>query len=104
MTSCKTTCCIKGIPIALLKPRWHSFLLILKHFFTCEGRYRLVFLYHIHFLMNFIGFDLDMTFYLLMSLYKISKHYKRQAVNSSLFNHGLVKILLMHHLSTIGDS
>ena len=76
MDSCKTICCIKGIPITLLKPRWHNLLLILKQFVTCEGRYELVFLYHIHLLINFIGFDLDMPFYLLMSLYKMSKHYK----------------------------
>jgi hypothetical protein len=88
----------------MLKTRWHSLLLILKQFVTCEGRYRLVFLYHIRFLVNFIGFDLDMTFYLLMSLYKMSKSYKRQGVNSSLFHHGLVRILLMYHLSIIGDS
>jgi hypothetical protein len=30
MASHKTTCCTKGIPIALLKPRWHSLILILK--------------------------------------------------------------------------
>jgi hypothetical protein len=58
----KTTCCIKGIPIALLKPRWLSLLLILKQFVTCEGQYGLVFLYHIHLLINFIGFELDMSF------------------------------------------
>jgi hypothetical protein len=104
MTSRKTTCCIKGIPITLLKPRWHSLLLILKQFVTCKGRYRLVFLYHIRFLINFIGFDLDIQFYLLMILYNMSKHHKQQVVNSSMFHHGSVKILLMHHLSTIGDS
>jgi hypothetical protein len=53
--------------------------------------------------MHFIGFELDMPFYLLRSLYKMSKRYKRQSVDSSLFHHGLVKILLMHHLSTMGD-
>jgi hypothetical protein len=53
--------------------------------------------------MHFIGFELDMPFYLLRSLYKMSKRYKRQSVDSSLFHHGLVKILLMHHLSTVGD-
>ena len=104
MTSWKTSSCVKGIPIALLKPRWHSLLLILKHFVTCEGRYRLVFLYHIFLLMNFIGFDLDMPFYLLMSPYKMSKQYKQQSVDSSLFHHGSVKILLMHNFSTIGDN
>jgi hypothetical protein len=104
MASRETTCCTKGIPIALLKPRWHSLLLILKQFVTCEGRYGLVFLYHIRLLMNFIGFELDMPFYLLMSLYKMSKRYKRQGINSSLFHHGLVKILLVYHLSKIGDN
>jgi hypothetical protein len=30
MASRKSTCCTKGIPIAFLKPRWHSLVLILK--------------------------------------------------------------------------
>jgi hypothetical protein len=53
--------------------------------------------------MHFIGFELDMPFYLLRSLYKMSKRYKRQSVDSSLFHHRLIKILLIHHLSTVGD-
>jgi hypothetical protein len=47
MTSRKINCCEKGIPISLVKARWHGLLLILKQFVTCEGRYGLVFLYHI---------------------------------------------------------
>jgi hypothetical protein len=76
MTSRKINCCVKGISISLVKPRWHSLLLILKQFVTCEGRYGLVFLYHIRLLMHFIGFDLDMPFYLLRSLYKCPKDIK----------------------------
>jgi hypothetical protein len=82
MVSLKSTCFPKGIPIYFLKPRWHNLVLILKQFITCEGRYGLVFLYHICLLMLFIGFDLNMSFYLLMSLYKMSKRYKRQNMNS----------------------
>jgi len=104
MTSRKTNFCVKGIPITMLKPRWHSLLLIMKQFVTCEGQYRLFFLYHIHLVMNFIGFYLDIPFYLLMILYNMTKHYKQQGVNSSMFHHGLVKILFMYPLSTIGDS
>jgi hypothetical protein len=77
MASCETTCYTKGIPIALSKPRWHSLLLILNQFVTSEGRYGIIFLYHICLLMNFIGFELDMPFNLLMSLYKMSKRYKQ---------------------------
>jgi hypothetical protein len=78
-------------------------LLILKQFVTCEGHYGLVFLYHIRLLMHFIGFQLNMPFYLLRSLYKMSKRYKRQSLDSSIFHHGLIKILLIHHLTTVGD-
>jgi hypothetical protein len=73
MTSQKINCCVKGISISLVKPRWHSLLLILKKFVTCKGQYGLVFLYHICLLMHFTSFDLDMPFYLLRSLYKMSK-------------------------------
>jgi hypothetical protein len=56
--------------------------------------------------MLFIGFELNMSFYLLMSLYKMSKCFKRQSMNSlsSLFHHGLIKILFLSHLSQIGDT
>jgi hypothetical protein len=61
MTSRKINCCEKGIPISLVKSRWHGLLLILKQFVTCEGRYGLVFLYHIRLLMHFIGFQLNIA-------------------------------------------
>jgi hypothetical protein len=47
MTSRKIDCCEKGIYVSLLKVRWHGLLSVLKQFVTCEGRYGLVFLYHI---------------------------------------------------------
>jgi hypothetical protein len=37
----------KGMSISTLKPRWHDLLVIVKQFVTCEGRYGLVFLYHL---------------------------------------------------------
>ena len=103
MTSRKINCCENGIPIYLVKSRWHGLLLILKQFVTCEGHYGLVFLYHIQLLMHFIGFQLNVPLYLLRSLYKMSKRYKRQSLDSSIFHHGLIKILLIHHLTTMGN-
>jgi hypothetical protein len=72
----------------------------------CEGRYGLVFLYHIRLLMLFLGFKLNMPFYLLMSLFKMSKHYKKNILNplSSLFHHDLIRIMLLSHLSQIEDT
>jgi len=77
VTSQKIQCCEKGMPLSLLKDRWHGLLAVLRKFVTCEGRYGLVFLYHIRLLMHFISFQLNMPFYLLRILYKMSKRYKR---------------------------
>ena len=76
-TSWKIQCCDKGMPISLLKTRWHGLLAVLRQFITCEGRFDLIFIYHIRLLMNFIGFQLNMPFYLLRSLYRMAKRYKR---------------------------
>ena len=103
MTSIKINCCEKGIPVSLLKVRWHGLLSVLKQFITCEGRYGLVFLYHVQLLMHFIGFHLNVSFYLLRSLYKMSKRYKKKSLDSSLFHHGLIKMMLVHHSKILGD-
>jgi hypothetical protein len=47
MASKKSCYSVKGTPIVLFKPQWHGLLLILKKFVTYEGRYRLVFSYHV---------------------------------------------------------
>jgi hypothetical protein len=71
---------------------------------TCEGRYRLVFLYHLRLLMSFIGYPLNMPFYFQRSLYKMSKRFKKEKADSSLFHHGLIKLIIVYHLSLHGDS
>jgi hypothetical protein len=72
-TSRKIVSCDRGMPVTALKSRWHDLLAIVKQFVTCEGRYGLVFLYHLRLLMNFIDFPLNMPHYLLRSLYKMAK-------------------------------
>jgi hypothetical protein len=54
---------------------------MLKKFITSEGRYGLVFLYHVHLLMVFIGFKLNVPFYLHMSMQKMAKFYQRKKLN-----------------------
>jgi hypothetical protein len=90
--------------VTALKPRWHDLLAIIKQFVTYEGRYGLVFLYHLRLLMNFIDYPLNMPHYLLRSLYNMSKRFKREKVDSSLFHHCLIKVLIIHHLSLSCDS
>jgi hypothetical protein len=100
----KVVSCDKGMPISTLKPRWHDLLVIVKQFVTCEGRYGLVFLYHLRLLMNFMGYPLNMPHYFLRSLYKMSKRFKREKADSSLFHHGLIKLIIVHHLNLSGDN
>jgi hypothetical protein len=69
----------------------------------CEGYFGFVFLYHLCLLMNFIGFPLNMPYYLWRRFYKMAKRYKRQQLDSSLFHHGLIKILLVHQLKLQHD-
>jgi hypothetical protein len=92
------------MPISTLKPRWHNLLVIMKQFVTCEGRYGLVFLYHLRLLMNFMGYPLNILHYFLCSLYKMSKRYKCEKDDSSLFHHGLIRIIVVHHLNLHGDN
>jgi hypothetical protein len=82
MDSKKSRYSVKGTPMFLFKPRWHGLLMILKKYVTYEGRYRIVFLYHICLLMVFLGFGLNMSFYLLKSLQKIAKFYQMKNLNA----------------------
>jgi hypothetical protein len=102
-TSRKIISCDKGMPVTALKSRWHDLLAIIKQFVTCEGRYGLVFLYHLWLLMSFIDFPLNMPHFLLHSLYKMAKRFKREKADSSLFHHCLIKIVIVHHLRLSGD-
>jgi hypothetical protein len=103
MTYKNIDCCENVIHVSFLKVRWHGLLSVIKQFITCEGCYGLDFLYHVRFLMLFTGFRLNVSFYLLRCLYKMSKRYKKKSLDSSLFHHGLIKMLLIHHLKTLGD-
>jgi hypothetical protein len=88
----KITSYDKGLPVTILKHHWHDLLMIIKQFITCEGRYGFVFLHHLRLLMVFMGYQLNMPFYLHRSLFKMSKKYKRLIV--SFFIMGWLRLLL----------
>jgi hypothetical protein len=96
--------CNRGLPAKMLKPRWYDLLMILKQFITCEGRYGFVFLFHLRFLMVFMGFELNMPHYLHRSLFKMAKRYKRNQADTSLFHVGLIKMLVVSELGLRQDS
>jgi hypothetical protein len=100
----KVNSCDRGLPTNMLKQRWNDLLMILKQFITCEGRYNFVFMYHLRLLMVFMGFELNMPHYLLRSLFKMAKRYKRNQSDTSLFHFGLIKMLMVYELGLRRDS
>jgi len=97
----------KGILISTLKNKWRSMLLILHKFITYEGRFRCMYVYHIRLLMNFLeNGNINLPFFLLNSLRRMDSNVKKKMefIYTTMYHHGLVKILVEFHLKRIGDS
>jgi hypothetical protein len=54
--------------------------------------------------MNFMGYPLNMPHHFLHSLYNMSKRFKCEKDDSSLFHYGLIRLIVIHHLSLHGDN
>ena len=52
--------------------------------------------------MSFIDFPLNMPYFLLRSLYKMAKCFKREKADSNIFHHYLIKIIMVHQLKLNG--
>ena len=97
----------KGIPISALKNKWSSMLLILQKFITCEGRFWSMYVYHICLLMNFLeNGTINLPFFPLNSLRRMATNVQKkvESIETTLYHHGLVKILVEFHLRSIGDT
>lgn len=96
----------KGIPSSELKNKWRNMFLILQKFITCEGRYGTFYIYHIRLIMHFLEEELNFTYFLLQSLKKMASSVQKRIefLETTLYHHGLVKILIEHHLRKIGDN
>lgn len=97
----------KRIPISALKNKWSGMLLILQKFITCEGRFGSTYVYQIRLLMNFLeNGTLNLPFFLLNSLRRMATNVqsKVESIETTLYHHGLVRILVEFHLRTVGDT
>jgi len=97
---------IKGMLVSALKTKWQDLLYFFRCFITSKGRYGFVFIYHIHMLMVFLSFKLNLHYFLHKSLSKMAKFYKRlcKKLKQSLFHHSLIWIMVKHHLVKYGDA
>ena len=78
------------------KKEWRSILDLIHRYLTCEGCLSSAYVYHLRLMSEFIGFPLNLPYYLLQSLFKMSASIKRgpKNVSHSLFHHGLVRMLI----------
>ena len=91
----------KAVPRGYVKDTYANLLSNIQRYFTCEGRYHKVYSYHFKLLLHFTGIiSLDLPFFLFQSLAKMADkvQMKTQACETSLFHHGLVKLIVLHEL------
>ncbi len=87
----------KGVPRYLIKELNALFVLI-QRYLTRQGRYGDTFMYHITFLLHFIGKkQLNLHLFLLTSLSKMEKKVKTNPNKAKyrIFHQGLIKLLIM---------
>jgi len=97
----------KGIPVSFVKEEWTALLLLVQKFFTCEGRFRILYVYHAKIMMHFMGeHDINLPYFLLSSLRKMCSTVQRNINNIEphLCHHGLVKILIEEQLKAKRDT
>ena len=93
------------VPRSCIKDNYSKFLLIIQKYLTYEVRYHKVYSYHFKFLLHFTGnISLELPFYLHRSLSKMADKVqaKSEGSETSLFHHGLMKLLVLYELQRLG--
>jgi hypothetical protein len=91
----------KGVSRIHLVEGFDKMMKIIQRYFTCEGRFNMLYQYHIRLLLHFTSKDsMNIHFYLLKSMGKISDRVqaKSKVVDTSVFHSGLIKMLVMEEL------
>ena len=95
----------KSVPRRYVKESYAHLLTFIQKYLTCEGRYNKVYSYHFKLLLHFTGkASIDLPFYLFRSLSKMCDKVQliKEACETSLFHHGLIKLLVLHELQKVG--
>jgi hypothetical protein len=97
----------QGIPHSWVRKEWHTAMLIIHRYITCEGIFSLVHLYHIRLLIHVNGdYPLNLPYFLLKILSKMSKRIQSHpaTTKNSLFHQGLIKTLVVFSLNEVQRS
>jgi hypothetical protein len=90
-----------GVPRKYMLDHFDKLLHVIQCFFTCEGRFNMVYQYHLRLLMHFTGKQaLNLPFYLYRSLGKMSNKVQERSkwVEHNIFHSGLIKLLVLEEL------
>jgi hypothetical protein len=94
----------KGVPRSHLVEGFDKMLKVIQRYFTCEGRFNMIYQYHIRLFLHFTGKDLmNIPFYLFRSMGKMVDRVqaKSKVVDTSVFHLGLIRMLVMEELKKI---
>jgi hypothetical protein len=91
----------KGIPRSWLVHPWDELAYLIQKFITCEGRFNIIYLYHIKLLQHLRGdCEINLPYFLLQSLSKMARTVQKQDRNTgrSLYHCGLIKMIVKNEL------
>ena len=93
-----------GIPRTCLKYNYSNLLIVIQKYFTCEGRFHTIYMYHFKLLIHFTGKKMiDIPFYLFRNLGKMADKVQGRPERSEtyIFHHGLMKLLVLEELNKL---
>jgi hypothetical protein len=91
----------KGLPRNHMVEYFDKMFRVIKRYFTCEGRFNMVYQYNIRLLLHFTGKEsMNLPFYLFRSIGKMSDRVqaKSKQVDTSVFHYSLIKMLVFEEL------
>jgi hypothetical protein len=91
----------KGVPRNHMLEGFDNMLKVIQRYFTYEGRFNMIYQYHIRLLLHFTGKDvMNLPFYLFRSIGKMSDKVqaKSKAVDTSVFHSVIIKMMVMEEL------
>jgi hypothetical protein len=92
---------LKGLPRIHMLEYFDKMLRVFQRYFMCEGRFNMVYQYHIVFLLHFTGKEFtNLPFYLSRSFGKMSDRVKPKSkqVDTNVFHSGLIKMIVLEEL------
>ena len=95
-----------GVSRKYFKKEWRPVLDFIHRYVTCEGHLSSAYVYHLRLMIVFLGLPINLPYYLVQSMTKMSMAIKKgpKNIGRSLFHHGLIRMLVEMELSKRNQS